>query len=114
MYAKTIEIRDAGTFIPALALRLDPYNEKDRYLIARAGFGVTPSTQRKYIVLIHLTSMKCEYDPTNWTNRTMETAHRYLIEQGLDGLLHGEVVDVQFILGETDGPRVSEQDECPL
>lgn len=114
MYAKTIEIRDAATFIPALAVRLDPYNDRDRYLIARAGFGITPMAQEKYIILIHLTSMRCAYDPVDWGNRTMETAHKYLIEQGLDDLLHGEVVDVQFILGETDEPKISEEEKYPL
>lgn len=114
MYAKTIEIRDAATFIPAMAVRLDPYHERDRYLLARAGFGVSMLDQEKYIILIHLTSMRCEYDPMKWGNRTMENAHRHIIEMGLDNFLHGEVVDVQYILGETDGPKVSEQEKCPL
>lgn len=114
MYAKTLEIRDAGTFIPALAVRLDPYNERDRYLLARAGFGTTMLDQEKYIILIHLTSMKCEYDPFSWGNRTMKEAHLHIIERGLEDLLHGEVLDVQYILGETDGPKVSEQEKCPL
>ena len=32
MIAKTIEIRDRATFVPALAIRLEPSNEADRFL----------------------------------------------------------------------------------
>lgn len=110
MDAKTIEIRDAATFIPALAVRLDPYNERDRYLLARAGFGTDPKTQGEYIILVYLTNARCEHDPMGWGNlsRTMQIAHRHIIKQ-FDNLEHGEVVDVQYILGETNKPKVSEQ-----
>jgi hypothetical protein len=45
MTTKAFEIRDRATFIPAIAVRLDPADERERYLIARCGFGVTPSAQ---------------------------------------------------------------------
>lgn len=112
MNTKTVEIRDAGTFIPALMVRLSPNDDRDLYLLARAGFGTTPSAQRTYTLLIHLTSIRCEYDPFSWGDRTMTTAHQHIRERGgFDAFRPGEVVDVQYVLGETDAPKVSEQFE---
>ena len=113
MEAKTIEVRDSGTFIPALAVRLDPYNEGDRYLLARAGFGIRPDEQERYVLLIRLEGMEVRYDPMSWGSRTMQVAHYYVVDHFAD-LKHGQVVDVQFILGETEGPKVSERERSPL
>jgi hypothetical protein len=107
MKAKTFEIRDAGTFIPALAISLDPASdEHDRYLLERAGFGGQPF--RTYVLLIHLTSMKIAYDPAHWTNRTMVEAHEYIRTMFSD-LDTGDVVDVEFIRGDTDEAKRSER-----
>lgn len=51
MVSKIIEIRDSGTFIPALAIRLGSPNERERYLLSRSGFGHTFEDQIEYIVL---------------------------------------------------------------
>jgi hypothetical protein len=48
------------------------------------------------------------YDPFKWSNRTMHTARRWL-EEHFDEVQTGDVVDVQFILEETDKPKVSER-----
>src|SRR4030042_321616 len=58
----------------------------------RAGFGAPLGS----IVLIHLESMKCAYDPYDWGNRTMQTAHLWLQERW-DEHRDGAVLDVQFI-----------------
>ena len=54
-------------------------------------------------------SMGANYDPYNWTKcgRTMNVAHRH-IEANWDKLASGDVVDVEFILGETSAPKESE------
>ena len=41
----------------------------------------------------------------------MQTAHLY-IEKNFDALKDGDVVDVQFILGESDKPKTSERNEA--
>ena len=117
MNVRTVEIRDSGTFIPALAIRLDSRYEQDCYLLARAGFGNTPEKQGKYVLLVHLEGMKCAVDPIDWDNRTMQGAHQYLIKQAnaqVPQFGHGEVIDVQFILGEADSPKVSERITFPF
>ena len=51
MILKAIEIRDAATFIPAVAIKMEPANEEQRYLMARVGFhdGVgSPGTELEF------------------------------------------------------------------
>lgn len=38
---KLLEIRDAGTFIPAMAIKICANDSKDDYLLRRAGFGLS-------------------------------------------------------------------------
>ena len=112
MIAKTFEVRDAGTFIPALAVKLEPGCEADRYLLARAGFGTAPDTQKKYVFLCRLNGgpgYGGGYDPHAWpgSTRTLSVAHKYIIEH-FDALESGAVVDVEFILGLKPEPKRSE------
>lgn len=99
MTHKLLEIRDRGTCIPALAIEV---SGADGFLARRAGFGQTAC-----IYLIALATQKCAYDPWSWGNRTMNTAHQH-IERAWHQLNDGDVVDVQFLLGETTAPKVSE------
>jgi hypothetical protein len=50
------------------------------------------------------------YDPYDWNDRTMQTAHNY-IAKNFDDLSNGDVVDVEYILEETDEPKISERNE---
>lgn len=105
---KYFEIRDSATHIPAVSFRFEAKTEKERYLIARCGYGRTLEEQKEHVMLVRLEHMKANYDPHRWgTTRTMTVAHHYIIEHW-DTLSSGDVVDVQFILGETDKPKVSE------
>lgn len=109
MIAKTFEIRDAATFIPVLAIRLDPGNEADRYLLARAGYSRDPGQQSEYVMLCGLNG-GCDLatsDPYDWPNRTRQVAHNHIAVH-FDALDSGAVIDVEFILGLRDTPKVSE------
>lgn len=100
MDTKLLEIRDRATFIPAMAIRV---SGQDGYLMRRAGFGDVPM-----VYLVMLATEKCRYDPYNWDNmRTMGNSHNY-IEEHWDELQSGDVVDVEFILGESKQPKLSE------
>jgi hypothetical protein len=99
MTTKTLEIRDRATTIGALAIEV---SAKDGYLMRRAGFG------QPMVYLIMLASQQCRYDPWAWHDRTMHTAHLYIADHFAD-LEDGQVVDVEFILGETRKPKKSEQ-----
>jgi len=69
----------------------------------RAGFGDA------LVYLIHLEGQKCAYDHFEWNNQTMHVAHEY-IDMNWAKLEDGDVVDVQFILGETPEPKKSERE----
>ena len=130
MTSKIIEIRDRGTFIPALAIRLGSPNEAERYLLARSGFGRTFEDQSEYIVLCKINGgepCECHIDPFSWGQnpRTMFVAHLYLLNRhqelegregiraadkhdGFDSLPQGAVVDVEHILGIRSEPKLAE------
>lgn len=136
MTSKIIEIRDSGTFIPALAVRLGSPNERERYLLARSGFGRTLENQSEYIVLCRINGgepCECHIDPFAWGRnpRTMFVTHLYLLNRhqelaarngltetvpdkhdGFDSLPQGVVVDVEYILGLRSEPKHSEQEVC--
>jgi hypothetical protein len=110
MTPKTFEIRDSMTFIPALAIKLDPGNEQDRYLLARAGYGVTQEAQSQYVLLLKLSGGDGHYDcdPYGWAgSRTMQEAHKHILAS-FDDLESGAVIDVEHLLGETATAKVSE------
>jgi hypothetical protein len=106
---KVLEIRDRATYIPVIAVRLEPHNEHERYLLATAGYGTNPAEQAAFVLVSRINGGHCEtnVDPHAWTGRTMPVAHRY-IEQHFDELQPFDVVDVENILGETVSPKVSE------
>lgn len=114
MIAKTFEIRDAGTFIPVLAVKLQPGCEKDRYLLARAGYGRSPEDQSEYVLLSRIAGGfgHCTSDPYAWPGgaRTIPFAHKYIIAN-FDRLEPGAVIDVEFLLGESAQAKPSEQEK---
>gem|GEM_PF-2943358 len=54
--------------------------------------------------------LRMTYDPYDWsgTPRTYREAHKY-IKQNWGILESGDVIDVEFILGETDTCKISER-----
>lgn len=104
MKAKALEIRDEGTFIPALAVEMNPSNDEQRYLLRRCGY---PCDGRTNVILTALDGHgKATNDPYAWAGRTYPIAHNYIIAHW-EELHDGDVVDVSFIMGETDKPKVS-------
>lgn len=125
MVSKIVEIRDSGTFIPALAVRLGSPNERERGLLARSGFGRLMSEQSEYIVLVKINGGEpcaAHIDPFAWGQnpRTMFVAHMYLLNRqaelgtgaekhdGFDALEQGHLIDVEYLLGLRETPKVSE------
>lgn len=108
---KLFEIRDRATFIPVYAFRarpLTPDNEAERYLLARAGYG--PVGDSECVIVGRLAGHGAQCDPFEWQTgaRTLTTAHQF-IEAHFDELETGAVIDVEFILGETSAPKITER-----
>lgn len=111
MNCKLFELRDKGTFIPIIALKVEARSEPERYLLARAGYGT-----EQCVILVRAecsgVNRNATYDPYAWGGRTYPVAHNYIIDH-FDELKSGAVVDVEHILGESTKPKLSESVESP-
>jgi hypothetical protein len=103
---KFLEIRDRATFIPCFAFC--PSEEGDEWLARRAGYGMSDT-----IIFGRLDRPnESQNDPYQWPSmtRTMHHAHRYVQDHFYE-LKSGDVVDVEFILGEKPAPKKSERED---
>src|SRR5262249_55810951 len=99
----------------------DYVDDAEFFLLRRAGYAEHqirpsnyPAPTEPYIILCKLVEVEAHYDPFDWPrNRTMTTAHRHIINHW-DELTSGDVIDVEFILGETKEPKQSERITHPL
>ena len=109
MQVKLFEVRDRATFIPCFGILMVPgegSHGEEGYLLRRAGFGF----DNPLVLFGRLEGGECRYDVYDWTpggSRTMQQAHHY-VSENWDRLQSGAVIDVEFVLGETEEPKVSE------
>lgn len=117
MEAKALEIRDRMTFVAAIAVEMKSGHKIDDgsqshgarlYLLRRCGY---PADGSPMIMLTRLDGdgHKAPTDPYAWNDRTFKTAHFYITKNWAT-LRDGDVVDVEYILGETTQPKRSERD----
>jgi hypothetical protein len=108
MEVKCFEIRDSLTFVPVICFRPVPTNEAQRYLLRRDGYS--GEVTERCIIYINAQCRGCSYDPYHWPDnpRTHRVAHDY-IEKNWAALKDGDVIDVEFILGETTERKPSER-----
>lgn len=110
MEIKLFEVRDHMTFIPCIAIRMGSTDERERWLMGRCGYGVTISAQKEHILFGRLDG-SCRLLADPWgghrSGRTIRAAHNYAIGNW-NKLKSGDVIDVEFIEGESDAPKVSE------
>lgn len=107
MEVKLFEVRDRHTFLPCIGILTAPGVDddyKERWLLRQAGYG------GPIVLFGRLRGETFNYDVYEWRDRTMETAHAY-VTANWDRLSTGDVVDVEFILGETTAPKRSECEE---
>jgi hypothetical protein len=109
MKVKTLELRDTATFIPILCVDMNPDNEGQRYLLHRCGYRCN-GVPNILMTRLSADGGKASNDPYYWEGRTFPVARHYIIENW-EALQDSDVVDVGFILGETEKPKVSEREE---
>lgn len=115
MKVKILEVRDKCTFIPLLAVDMNPVNPTavdpsryaQTYYLRRCGY---PCDGAPNILITHLgaAGKPASNDPYFWGDRTFQTAHHWIIDHWNE-LTDGDVIDVQFILGETEERKLSER-----
>jgi len=114
MEAKALEVRDRMTFIPVLAVDMNPdgdgyAGQAQRYLLRRCGYSCVGLPN---ILLTKLTAdgSPATNDPYWWSNsRTFTVAHNWIIDHWSE-IKDGDVIDVEFILGETAEKKLSERE----
>ncbi len=96
---KYLEVRDRATCMAVLAIKVDSTQKDEREIIYWSGHG-------GFIMMIDLAGPKIERAWTHWgkNDRTKTQAHKY-IEENWDKLKSGDVVDVEFVLGEAKKPK---------
>ena len=99
-------MRDRATFCPVICIRPIPSNEDQRYLLRRDGYSGDGSESCVIYIKGHCKGVG--YDPYDWTDRTHRTAHIYITTHWHE-LFDGDVIDVEFILGETETKKTSER-----
>ena len=104
---KVFEIRDHATRFSVLAIRMFPHGAPDpaeNAHLAACGYPPFPTA----VMIVRLDGHgKSSVDPHFWGDRTYATAHTY-IQKHFNALPSGAVIDVRFILGETEAPAESE------
>jgi len=109
MEIKCLEVRDRGTFIPVICIRPVPDNEAQRYLLRRDGYAGDETEH--VIIMIDAQCRGASYDPYDWPDRrTKGNAHNF-IEQNWASIKDGDVIDVEYILGESEKKKHSEREE---
>lgn len=111
MEAKALELRDKCTFIAVLAVDMNPTPQNDRqyYLLRRCGY---PCDGVPNVIVTRLdgNGTHAFNDCYQHGDRTWRVAHEWIIDHWKE-LSDGDVVDVEFILGERDKPKLSERFE---
>lgn len=103
METKLLEIRDSGTHIDCLAIKL---SSADGYIASHA--GVPPDAGSIYLLRLH--SPQCQYDPYEWdrNNRTMHEAHLF-IRDNWESIKSEDIIDVEHILNESEHKKCSDR-----
>jgi hypothetical protein len=108
---KLFELRDEGTFIPAIASRMRSSLTRDledctreRALLRRAGYS---EDSEPLVLLTSANGGRSHYDAYDWGSRTWTPAHLYIADNW-DALKSGDLIDVRILLGESSTPCATE------
>ena len=102
MITKVVEVRDRMTYIPAVAtsLKYSYINQAANKILNNSGIW----SHNDIVILTHLDRNKSSMDPYEWNDRTMKTAHDYIVKNW-EFINNSDVIDVEYILGETSDKK---------
>ena len=107
MEIKFVEIRDTGTCIPAMAVRLVPSDPVSAAYIDRTGYSLSNPS----VLLCKLQTGESHIDWDDWGNggRSVGLCHQY-IALTWSKITSGQVVDWRVIANEMDASRTPERE----
>lgn len=105
---KLLEIRDIATTISALAIKPTDLNAKEKFILGRVGY----KSPENYVFFGELGGELTTdpYKHDGGSTRTMRVAHQH-IRDNWDEIESGAVIDVEYILGESESPKESEYND---
>ena len=108
---KLFEVRDSMTRIHVMAVRFHILGScllsgQDEWNLRSAGWGI--DQHPIYVLKLQGERVGAHCEPYGWQDRTMTAAHEH-IQSKWDELESGDVLDVRFIIGETDAPCSSDR-----
>jgi hypothetical protein len=104
MEAKLFEVRDVGTFIPVMAIKMFSTDEQELYLLKRSGYSGCDSQ----VLVSRLEDSELTLFPHQQSSSTMKLAHRHMINCWSE-LKSGDVIDIEFVMGLSTEKKVSER-----
>jgi hypothetical protein len=111
--SKLFELRAPATLIVLMATKLGTTDLSESYLLSRSGFGRCNSDYNKYVFVYPIDGGKgyAVTDPYEQNITEIRIVHQY-IKKHYDELETGQVLDYDYIVGNTDKPKISERLEC--
>lgn len=109
MQTKILEVRDRMTRIVIVAINMDPLITGDflpDFIASKALHSQGYAPDHTHILLGRVDGTDFTNDPYKRTDRTLKEAHIH-IQEMWEELQNGDVVDVEYILGETKEPKSS-------
>ena len=102
---KHLELRDSMTCIPVVCMLV-----QDNPMTRSAGYE--PSNP--HVIVCKIQTGEAHMNSYNWMDKWMQTAHLYIVNTWLE-LMDTDVIDFQYIRGETNEPCKSQYDpEVPV
>lgn len=138
---KFVEIRDAGTKIPALAFQIQPASPAEFALMRSVGYPKETKELFALVFLMKLDGLETQYDAHHWASRAMRYTHLALTDRiysvirnpdvpdsdklnapirarcdtcTFENLASGDVVDVEWLMGITNEKKIAEALACPI
>lgn len=107
--SKMFEVRDRATLIAVVATKVTSGTPREKWLAHRAGGYFGDSIHN--VIVTNLSNLKTYHDVYACREeeqyRTIPAAMQH-IQKYFDDLKEGDVIDVEFLLGEVEKPKVSE------
>ena len=110
-----IGVHDDCTYKPLLAFRMEPENEHERRIMARAGFGKTAEQQGEYVFYFDMNNEQCTYNEARITDKyTIGEAVRSInLNHDTGGAylpFPGSFIDCEYLRGEKDKPMTFDEE----
>lgn len=102
--AKVLEILDRATYIPVIATDIFSGEAQESRHTRRLGFN---PLNRNKIIITRFDPIRTLYNVYDEPNTRTREAYRY-IQDHFDKLKSGDVIDIEYLLGETSMPKLSD------